>query len=593
MIDRIGRYEVLSHLASGGMGSVYLARGSGPAGFERHVALKLLETRDDDEAIAMFLDEARLIGRMHHQHIASAYELGCGDDGHHFLVTDYIHGQTAKAVWQRTLRRGLMLPLNFTLTVALAAASALRYVHGLSSRDGKPLDIVHRDVSLSNLMIGYDGAIKLIDFGIAKAALRRSATRIGEIKGNACYMAPEQAAGRAVDHRTDIFALGTVLYELATMTRAFRARTEHESLLRVQRGDVTPPSHVIDDFPADLEEIILTALAVDPAHRFQDAGTLQRELEGFARRHGIVIGDSAIVSVMEVLFDNRDEPWQLGDGRVAAAEDDATTDPIEMFELEPEHWLPTPVTVEEFRRPAPTGQPALAASAAPRIVADEMSTQPLRPAPATTPSIALGLSRERKVTPPNEYPVGSSLFPVVAPPVDPIETAMVVAAPPRAQPTPKLTALAQRARARWPWLAATVLLAALAVAISVQRSRDDDRAVAVRTPTSAPHAAPADRTGGGAAIALSAPPAAIVTPIEPVAPPTTVWLRVTTTPDDATVLLDGKRLGRTPFADTFPAGDVHKLKIRRRGYLPQWHDIDMRSDVTRHVVLRELRTPPP
>jgi hypothetical protein len=179
------------------------------------------------------------------------------------------------------------------------------------------------------------------------------------------------------------------------------------------------------------------------------------------------------------------------------------------------------------------------------------------------------------------------VFPVVVPPVDPVETAMVLAA--REQPASRFRALARPALARWPWLAATVLLlAALAVAISVQRSRPDDRGGALRAPSSAPSVAPAIAPPP----APIAPPAPIVTPIEP-ARPTTVWLRVTTTPDDATVLLDGKRLGRTPFADTFPAGNVHKLKIRRRGYVPQWHEIDMRGDVTRHVVLRELRVPPP
>src|SRR5215475_6363708 len=131
--NRIGRYEVLKHLASGGMGSVYLARTSGPGGFERHVVLKMLDavSGDDDEALAMFLDEARVVGRMHHQHIAPAHELDRDDEGRYFLVMDYVHGQTAKSVWEASLDLGTPLPIGFTLTVVCAAASALHYAHTL------------------------------------------------------------------------------------------------------------------------------------------------------------------------------------------------------------------------------------------------------------------------------------------------------------------------------------------------------------------------------------------------------------------------------------------------------------------------------
>jgi eukaryotic-like serine/threonine-protein kinase len=321
---RLGRYEVVEHLASGGMGSVYLARATGPAGFERHVVVKMLDTPDNDDALAMFFDEARVLGRMHHQHIALAYELD-QDDGRYFLVMDYIHGQTVKAVWDRTLELGLVLPLNFTLTVVVAAASALHYAHTLRSNDGAPLRIVHRDVSPSNLMVGYDGSIKLIDFGIAKASRRISSTQVGLVKGNLSYMAPEQVGGRALDHRTDVFALGAVLYELVTMTRAFRGKSDLETVTRIKHGAIEPPSQVMPAIAPELEQIILCALQADPATRFQDADAMRRALEVHARRENIALGDSAVIKVMEVLFEHRREPWVIAD--------EDTTEPIVVHEI--------------------------------------------------------------------------------------------------------------------------------------------------------------------------------------------------------------------------------------------------------------------
>jgi len=231
--------------------------------------------------VAMFLDEARVVGSLHHQHIAPVFELGRDDvDGRYFLVMEYVHGQTAQAVWERTLDLGAALPTDFALTVASAAASALYYAHGRQMRDGKPLAVVHRDVTLSNLMVGYDGAIKLIDFGIAKAANRQAGTQAGYVKGKVGYLAPEQIAGKRVDHRTDIFALGIVLYELTTMQRAFREQSDQATIEKIKKGQYTPPSEVMPNYPRGLELIIQKALKVNPDERFQDAEAFRREGRG-------------------------------------------------------------------------------------------------------------------------------------------------------------------------------------------------------------------------------------------------------------------------------------------------------------------------
>jgi serine/threonine-protein kinase len=324
-VQRIGRYEVLNHLASGGMGQVYLARATGLGGFERQVVVKTLDLSitDDDEAfVTMFLDEARLVGALHHQYIAPVYEVGCDDQGHYYIVMDYVLGETAEAVFRASGDRALPVPLAFSLTVVSCIASALDYAHSLCSADGTSLDIVHRDVSLSNVMVGYDGGVKLIDFGIAKAANRATKTQVGTLKGKIGYLAPEQILRKQVDHRADIFALGIVLYELTTSIRAFRDNSDLITLERITNGVITPPSQVVADYPKDLDAIVMRALEVDPARRFQDAGTMGRALEALASRLGIALGHAPIIEVMSKLFGER-----RGRRRFARSSNEVNTDP--------------------------------------------------------------------------------------------------------------------------------------------------------------------------------------------------------------------------------------------------------------------------
>jgi serine/threonine-protein kinase len=304
-LERIGRYEVVGHLAAGGMGQVYLARATGLGGFERQVVVKTLdpETIDDDSFVNMFLDEARLLGALHHQYIAPVYEVGRDDRGRYFLVMEYVRGETAETAWKAAIRIGPPAPLPFALTVVAAVASALDYAHSLSARDGTPLDIVHRDVSLSNIMIGLDGGVKLIDFGIAKYARRTTKTQIGSLKGKLAYLSPEQVLSKPVDHRADIFALGIVLYELTTLVRAFDGESELIMLEKITKGEVPLPSQIVPDYPRELERIVMKALAVDPDLRYQDAGTMGRELEAFAARESLLIGHGAIVETMKRLFE--------------------------------------------------------------------------------------------------------------------------------------------------------------------------------------------------------------------------------------------------------------------------------------------------
>jgi eukaryotic-like serine/threonine-protein kinase len=343
-VQKIGRYEVLSHLASGGMGQVYLARSTGLGGFERQVVVKTLDLSitDDDEAfVTMFLDEARLVGALHHQFIAPVYEVGCDDEGRYYLVMDYVYGETAEHVFRASTERANegagtaadpttgTLPLSFALTVVSCVASALDYAHNLCASDGTPLDIVHRDISLSNVMVGYDGAVKLIDFGIAKAANRATKTQVGTLKGKIGYLAPEQVLRKSVDHRADIFALGIVLYELTTGTRAFRGSSDLITLERITSGDLQRPTEVVPGYPAELERIVQTALQVDPDRRFQDAGTMGRELEALAASMRLPLGHAPVTDVMSKLFGEQRRRRRLARGSDVRTDPSIQAHPIE------------------------------------------------------------------------------------------------------------------------------------------------------------------------------------------------------------------------------------------------------------------------
>ncbi len=309
-VERLGKYELLSHLATGGMASVYLARVTGLGGFERHVVLKTLRAAGlaDPSFVGMFLDEARLVATLHHQHVAQVYEVGV-TDGTYFLAMEYLHGATVRDVLQSAHERGVRLPLDLALSIVCAAAAGLHHAHEQRGPDGAPLRIVHRDVSPSNVMIAYDGSVKLIDFGIAKAEAREIVTEVGFIKGKAGYMAPEQARGYAVDRRSDVFALGVLAYELTTQRRAFGSDSMFESIERSIRGDLVLPSRIVPGFSEALEAVIATALEPDPDDRFQDADELRRAFAQTARHLGLELGVGPVIAILDELYGRRPEPW--------------------------------------------------------------------------------------------------------------------------------------------------------------------------------------------------------------------------------------------------------------------------------------------
>ncbi|HEX3763496.1 MAG TPA: serine/threonine-protein kinase [Kofleriaceae bacterium] len=308
--SRMGSYELLRPIAQGGMADLDLARRVGPGQFERHVAVKVLNRvrAADPEACAMFLDEARLVALLNHHHIASVFEVDVVD-GKHYLAMEYVHGADLREVLARAQDAGGLPPFEAALSIVCAAAAGLDHAHRRCGLDGRPLRLVHRDVSLSNIMVGHDGSVKVIDFGIASTTIASVHTLPGVVRGKASYMSPEQCLGDPVDQRCDVFALGVVLYELTTGARCFAGKTDFERMLAVVQGDYIAPSDLVASYPAELEAVIRTALATDPQQRFASAAALIEALQRVAIGQGWIGGPGVIQRAMCALFGDVPEPW--------------------------------------------------------------------------------------------------------------------------------------------------------------------------------------------------------------------------------------------------------------------------------------------
>ena len=274
------------------------------------MVLKMIlpERANDYTAVQMFLDEARLAASLNHQNVAQVFEVG-EDGGIHFLAMEYVHGQDLRALLAKAGSEGTRVPLELALTVVAGAAAGLNHAHERRASDGTPMGIVHRDVSPSNIMIGYDGSVKLLDFGIAKATSRSVETQSGIIKGKFAYMAPEQCRGRDVDRRSDVFSLGIILYEVTTQHRCFRADSDFDTMHRIVTGDVVRPTRLVQGYPQALEAIVMKALAIDINQRYQSAGLLLEAIESFAVAARMSLSTMSLGRFMRDMFGDIQEPW--------------------------------------------------------------------------------------------------------------------------------------------------------------------------------------------------------------------------------------------------------------------------------------------
>jgi tRNA A-37 threonylcarbamoyl transferase component Bud32 len=309
--QKLGRYELIRRLAVGGMAEIYLARlpGVGMEGFEKLVVCKRILPQHalDPELLRMFLDEARLSATLTNPHVTEVYDVGADGDAP-FFAMEYVLGSNLRELMQA--HEG-PLPLAQAIGIVAAAAAGLHYAHEKRGPGGEPLHIVHRDVSPSNVLVSYDGAVKVTDFGIAKWAYQRTQTQEGALKGKFAYMSPEQCRGKAIDARSDVFALGTILYELTTGHAPFAAATDFEILNKIVGGAPEPPRWTGDaEYPPALAAIVMRALANDPAARTPTAQALQVELEAFARAERLEVSTVALGALMQKLFADDIASWR-------------------------------------------------------------------------------------------------------------------------------------------------------------------------------------------------------------------------------------------------------------------------------------------
>ena len=308
--SHVGNWEVLGPLGRGGMAEVFLARRSGTTGHDGLAVLKRILPEYEGTSVyrRMFIDEARLAALLHHPNICRTYEF-CFHDGKYWLAMEFIAGRNLGEVMGRAESRGRSIPIEVTLHVIGALCEGLHHAHELTDATGALLGIVHRDVNPQNVMIGFDGSVKLLDFGVAKAAGRRADTTVaGGLKGKVAYMSPEQCRGKAVDRRTDVFALGILLYELTTGVRLFDGETEVATLNQIVNEPIPPPSGRVPGFPLELEAILLRALSYSPDERFATASELSSALAEFAARHGTAPSTAATGALMAELFEPGSSP---------------------------------------------------------------------------------------------------------------------------------------------------------------------------------------------------------------------------------------------------------------------------------------------
>ena len=278
--SRVGQYELLTPLGKGGMAYVYLARKMGSGGFERLVAVKVMHRNiaADEEFVQMFLDEARLAARIHHPNVVPILDLG-NDDGQLYMVMDYIEGDTLAAIQRTAIGLARTIPLGISLRIVLDALIGLDAAHSLRGPDGESLQLIHRDVSPQNILVGSDGAARLVDFGIARAERRLSLTSVGMLKGKAPFMAPEQLEGMPVDRRADVFSMGVTLWETLALRRCFPARSRPDLLQESLKAPYRSLLMFTDQIPEVLDGLCEKALAYNPDDRYPTAAAFADAIE--------------------------------------------------------------------------------------------------------------------------------------------------------------------------------------------------------------------------------------------------------------------------------------------------------------------------
>jgi serine/threonine protein kinase len=502
---RLGKYEIVRRLAAGGMAEIFLARVSGLSGFQKMVVIKriLPQLATKSDFVEMFLDEARIAATLQHPNVVQMYDVGVVD-GNYFIAMEYLHGEDVRSIMKTLYKQEERLPVEQALNIIIGLASGLHYAHEKRGFDGKPLDIIHRDVTPQNIIVTYEGGVKLLDFGIAKASNRFGETRFGTLKGKVPYMSPEQCRGEPLDRRSDIFSLGIMLYELTLGRRLYKGHSDFEVLKQIVEGTVTRPSEIDPGYHPQLEEIVMHGLEKERDKRYQTAREMQTDLESLVRQERFYVSPIALQGFMESTFGQKIEAWRdaQAHGKSLGEHLEEVAHAIEIGEDEMEELNTAAAEEEErikqereeFRRKIKVVEKE-----------DEVGTK------------AHGL--------PGAIPVGGTSLSSL-----------------HKLPGPR----------RWPLLAGA---AGLGVLIGV--------GALVMRPRHLPPAPPPPPV----AEEPVAPPPVVVTPIAPPAPPVAI-AKIETSPAGATLYLDGAKLtSLSPTTlDRIEAGKEHVLLVQLDGH---------------------------
>src|SRR6478735_2312406 len=307
--SKLGNFELLLRVGRGGMATVWVAREHAHAGKDdRLVAVKVMlaELADENEFIKMFLDEVRLVRSIRHPNVVDVYDVG-EHDGMMWMAMEWVEGESLHTVIAEAGKRRA-IPPELAVRIIADAAAGLHAAHELRDVEGSPRGVVHRDISPHNILIGTNGSVKLVDFGVAKAVGRISeATRAGQLKGKFGYMSPEQALGKGVDRRSDIFSLGIVLFELTTSRRLFRGEHDIETLRLFTSGAIPKPSLIDPKYPLELERIVLKALERNVSERYQTAAEFEHDLHAYLKAERLIVPRSGVAGILKRVMGERIE----------------------------------------------------------------------------------------------------------------------------------------------------------------------------------------------------------------------------------------------------------------------------------------------
>ena len=356
--QRFGKYVLIDRIAVGGMAEIFLARQEGLEGFEKTIVIKRIRPHLSNQKsfVNMFLNEAKLAAQLNHPNIVQIYDLGKIAESY-FIAMEYIFGRDMRRIIPKADGMGIPFPMVYALKIASSVCEGLYYAHQKTDMYGNPLHIVHRDITPENIFVSFDGTVKILDFGIAKAANQIEQTRAGEIKGKLSYMSPEQCTGKVLDHRSDIFSLGVVLYEWITGFKLFTGESEVAILKSITDGKIYPPSYFKADVPEAVEHILMKALDKDREKRYQTAWDMQYDLDQFLSQYEFTPSNIHLANFLKQLFsDELDEERRrlLARGAPPAGPVPEGTDEVEVLEdvdIEPIPLRPRKATGEHGSAP--------------------------------------------------------------------------------------------------------------------------------------------------------------------------------------------------------------------------------------------------